>query len=101
MAAPKCEHDQTLARWERDLLDQPFAPRVVRDRSEFKVGQLVALTMSGAEAIAKVTHAEDGQVGIVGRYLHARPTTPAPRPPTHDEVEHGYWLILANPPENR
>lgn len=100
MATPVCdrEHFEPMAEWERELLHAVTFPRVVKDRSEFQVGQLVALTISGAEAFAKVTLAEGGRVEIEGRYLsNGHPIAGV----YQSELEKGYWLILKAPPEGR
>lgn len=95
MAAPVCarEHVEPMAEWEKELLHGATFPRVVKDRSEFEAGQIVAFTMGSISAIARVTEAKGGRVLISGKYLDSGlPVTP----PFTNEVRRGHWMILAD-----
>lgn len=100
MALPACdrEHVEPMAEWEKDLLHAVTFPRVVKDRSEFQVGQIIALTITGAEAMAEVTHANEGCIKLDGRYLrNGNPIAGI----FQSEIEKGYWLILSAPEGRR
>jgi len=95
MAVPVCEreHVEPLAQWEIDILASTV-PRVVRNREDFEVGQIVALTVSGAEAIARVTKAEGRHVEVKGRYMTGEEKDGRITSPIESEVRDGHWLIL-------
>jgi hypothetical protein len=96
MALPVCEreHVEPMAQWERDLLDAVAVPRVVKDREEFRVGQLVALKRPAA--LARVAEISGPRVLLDGLYFSGEEGTTRISSPYDYEIAGGLWLILAN-----
>lgn len=104
MALPVCdrEHlDEPLAEWERELLHLFTVPRVVKDRSEFRVGQTIALVMGSVNAIALVTAVDGERIEVDGQYRNTRDPQVPLSPPYNNEIRKGYWMILADPEVSR
>lgn len=102
MALPLCdrEHVEPMAEWERELLDATdYVPRVVKDRTEFRVGQLIAMT--NPATLATVVEAEGRRVLIEGKYLKGEEARGHVSSPYDYEIEKGLWVILDSPRESR